>query len=269
MPVIPPGQAIAYDTVYNVLSTARTRLNDTLPTLWPVGGKLLENSQVQTQQMFNTAWRRLQEFLANLGYTRLTQEAVIYQVPAVYGSDPAIQTYINWFNFFDGANLYDQPVLPPDLIIPKRIWERQTGNASGFAEMGMMLDGLPTWNKQARNLCWEWRADGIYMPGSQASMDLRIRYAAYLPDFNDIGTSPWFQQPVPIMRCLDSLSFYVCAEVFEARGTEDANPFMAKAEAAAKLIMNRDVSLNQRVNVRRRPRSGRFESSGYGGGLWC
>ncbi len=265
MPIIPPPQAVAYDNVYKVLSTAKTRLNDALPTLFPVGGKLLENSQTQTQQMVNTAWRRLQEYLANLGYTRLTDESIIFQLPVVGSQDPAVQTYINWFNYFDGQNLFNAPVLPPNMILPLKIWERQSGTASGFAQMGMFLDGLPTWNKQARNLCWEWRGDAVFMPGSQQVMDLRVRYAAYLPDFEDSGNVPWFQQPVPIMRCLDSLSCFICAEVLIARGDVHENPFVVKAEEAANLIMNRDISAKQRVNVRRRPRSGRGDGASWGG----
>ena len=210
----------------------------------------------------------MQEYLANLGYTRLTEEAVISGLPPVASNDPAVQTWINWFNYFDGVNLWNQPVLPDSLIIPKRIWERQNGSASGFAEMGMVLDGIPTWNKQARNLCWEWRGDAIYMPGSQMTMDLRIRFARYLPDIADNSGTPWFQQPVPIMRCLDPLSYYICFEVLQSRESPLADAFLEKAQNAAKLIMNRDISTKQRVDVRRRPRSGRGSGSGYGGGLW-
>jgi len=268
MPILPPPVNFApYDQIYKVISTAKTRLNDALPTLYPVGGQILGNSNPETQQMVNAAWRKLQEFLANLGYTRLTDEQTLFQCPPTASTDPSAQTYINWFNFFDGANIYPAPVLPPNLIVPLRLWERQNGNASGFVPMGMMMDGLPTWNKQARNLCWEWRGDAIYMPGSLQTMDLRIRYACYLGDFIDVGDVPWFQQPVPIMRCVDSLAYFICAEVLEAREDQEENPFVQKAESAARLIMNRDISLKQRKNIRRRPRSGRGE--GTWGGLWC
>ena len=268
MPFVPTTVA-PFDSAYAILAAAKVRLNDTLPTLFPVGGKLLENSQVQTQQIFNTSLRKMQEYLANMGYTKLTDEQVIFGLPPVANSDPSVQTYINWFNYFDGANLWPAPVLPSNLIIPKRIWERQSGTASGFAEMGMVLDGIPTWNKQARNLCWEWRNDCIYMPGSLSTMDLRVRYAKYIPDIVDSSGVPWFQQPVPFMRCLDSLSYYICSEVLQSRGMAIQDPFMEKAQAAAKLIMNRDISTKQRVDIRRRPRSGRGDGSGYGGGLWC
>jgi len=268
MPFVPNPDA-PFDLAYTILAAARTRLNDTLPTLFPVSGKLLDNSQTSTNQLFNNAYRKLQEFLANLGYTKLIGNVVITGLPPVASTDPGTDVWIDWFNYFDGSNLWQLPVLPQDLIIPKRVWERQSGMNAMFCEMGMYLDGLPTWNKQARNLVWEWRGDAIHMPGSQATMDLRIRYARYLPDIVDTGSVPWFQQPVPIMRCMDSLSYFLCSEVLEARGDDRENPFMDKAVAAAKLIMNRDISTMQRVNVRRRPRSGRGEGSQYGGGLWC
>ena len=268
MPFVPNPNA-PFDLAYTILAAARVRLNDTLPTLFPITGKLLDNSQTATNQMFNNAFRKLQEFLANLGYTKLTGDTVITGLPPVASTDPATMVWIDWFNYFDGANLWALPVLPNDLIIPKRLWERQTGTASGFADMGMYLDGLPNWAKKSRNLVWEWRGDQIFMPGSQATMDIRVRYARYLPDIQDAGSVPWFQQPVPIMRCMDSLSYFICSEVLEARADIEENPFIDKATAAAKLIMNRDVATMQRVNIRRRPRSGRGEGSGYGGGLWC
>lgn len=242
-----------YDVLNTVLNTARVRLNDALQSL---GGDTITNAQPFTQQMANDGWRRLQELLANLGVTRLKREVILTGLPVVASVDPAAQTYLNWTNFFDGVNLTASLVLPQDLILPLKLWERPTGqNASFGLPMENQLDGLPTWPKTFTNGCWEWREDSIFLPGSLASMDLRIRYAAYLADFATVGSVQWYNQPVPIMRALNPLADYICAEAAAARGDLDAGAFTAAAEAGAKLIVNREVAMKQRVNVRRIPRS--------------
>ena len=255
MPTLGPP----YDTVYNVLSSARVRLNDSLTTQQAVSGKLLDNNQAFTLQLVNTAWRKLQEFLANLGFAQLRQEALVMGLPVVGSADPSAQMRIDWFGCFDGVTQASSPVLPADLMTPLRLWERQTGSSFSFVPMESMSDGLPGWNKQSRNGLWEWRADGIYLPGATVGVDLRIRYNRYLADFADSGTAQWFQQVVPMMRALDAFSYFICMEVAEGREDLDTGAFQEKGEAAARLMMNRDIALKQRGNVRRQSRSGRLE----------
>lgn len=259
---IPP-----YPILNDILNTARVRLNDAIASL---AGDVVTNAQPFTQVMANDAWQRLQTFLANLGIVRLKQEIIIPNIPAVTSIDPASQVSLSWAGYFNGTTLLPAPVLPQDLIIPLKIWERVSGQNACFQKpMENMMDGLPSWPKQAANVVWEWRQDAIFMPGSQMIEDLRIRYASFLPNFATVGPVQWFNQPVPIMRCEDSLSWYICSEAANARGDMDGAGFDAKAEAAAKLIMNRDIQMKQRVNVRRKPRSGRFEQYewGYGTGF--
>jgi hypothetical protein len=54
----PPALTAPYDSLENVLNTARVRLNDAIQQL---GGDIMKDSQPFTQQMANSAWRRLQE----------------------------------------------------------------------------------------------------------------------------------------------------------------------------------------------------------------
>lgn len=125
-----------------------------------------------------------------------------------------------------------------------------------------MMDGIPNVQKWTGNRFWEWRANAIWMPGSQIVEDLRIRFATYFPDFADEGTTRWYMQPVPVMRCRDALAWLICAEICAGPGMPPeiqakAVDFQAKGYAACDLIFNRDVAMKQRVNVRRQPRSGR------------
>ena len=264
---IPPLIALPYDTVNLVLGTARVRLNDSIDTLQPVSGKILENNQTFSQQAVNNAWRFFQEMLADRGFARLIDEVIIAGFPIVASLDPASQVWINWDGCFDGVSQYSSPALPADFTHPIKMWERVSSQSAAFssAPMEKMLDGLPATTKTSYLGYWEWRNDTIYMPGSQLVEDLRIRYVKYLADFADVGSTPWFNQQVPIMRSSDSLSWFICAEIASARGDlTAAENFIARGEAAMKRIFNLDVKADQRVNTRRQPRSGR----GSGSGSW-
>ena len=260
MPILPPGTG-SLDTVNSVLTAAAARLNDKVETLLPVSGSLLGSGIYFTQQSVNTAWRKMCEFLATVGFTALKQEAIITGIPLSASLDPASTSWLDWFNCFDGANLYDVPALPSDLIVPFKIWERPTGQNAQFPRdpMELMFDGLPGMQKQSWNGCWEWRANRIYFPGALQVMDFRLLYRRYLGDFLDVGNVQWFQQPVPIQRCQDAFSLYICSEFRPGAGWQE------QAESAARLLCNREVSMKARGNVRRQSRSGRLEG-GWGTG---
>ena len=260
MPILPPGTG-SLDTVNSVLTATAARLNDKVETLLPVSGSLLGSGIYFTQQSVNTAWRKMCEFLATVGFTALKQEAIITGIPLSASLDPASTSWLDWFNCFDGANLYDVPALPSDLIVPFKIWERPTGQNAQFPRdpMELMFDGLPGMQKQSWNGCWEWRANRIYFPGALQVMDFKVLYQRYLGDFLDVGNVQWFQQPVPIQRCQDAFSLYICSEFRPADG------WLEKAEVAARLLCNREVSMKARGNVRRQSRSGRLEG-GWGTG---
>lgn len=263
MPILPPSSAQPYDTISAIVNMANARMNDDLDTLLAVSGKLVGNNNVYSQQTVNTAWRRMQEYLAERGYARMINECIITGLPVAGSIDPGAQAWLSWQGYFDGANFFNLPALPGDFTHPLKIWERWNGQNAQFSDppMEKILDGLPSTMKTSRMRFWEWRGDTIYMPGSQMIEDLRIRYVQYLEDFIDVGTVPWFSQQVPIVRIADAFAWFICAELVGARGEDDrAQSFTAKGEAALNRIFNLDVEADQRVNIRRRPRSGR----GYG-----
>lgn len=257
--VLPPSTQFPYDNLSTVLQVARTRLNDAIVT---IAGDTFTDTQPFTQVMSNSAWRRLQEFLSNIGYSRFTKRVILERLPIVANQNPAVETRINWISYNDGNSEYDAPVLPPDLIQPLKLAERISGQNAGFWPMMYCADGLPSHAPQGRNAIWEWREDCIVMPGSQNLMDLEIRYAAYLPDFSDSpdGKILWVDQPVPIMRSQDALACFICAEMAMSRGDLDGSSFLTQGQNAARLINNRDVVIKQRVNLQRLPRSGRWGS---------
>lgn len=270
MPVIgPPTPTAPYDILDSVLNSARVRMNDAIQS---IGGDILTDQQPFTQEMANSGWRRMQSFLANLGYSRMKKPLVLPAFPKVANFDPASWTSLDWAFFFDGTSYWSAPnvsVFPADLILPLRVSERITGSQSGWCKMTQAQDELPACRKTAYNGCWLWENDTLYMPGSVYSMDLRFEYAAFLPDFVTAGSVQWYQQPVPIMRAKNSLSYYICAEAAGARDDMDADPFIVKAEQEARLIVNQEISQRQRTPARRRcyggGNRGNYQGLGYGG----
>lgn len=223
--------AAPYDSVNAVLYAIRARIGDEINTLLPLGGQLASNGQYYSQQLVNNAWRKLQQFLVSNKYVRfVVPNFVIPSLPTVNSEDTSIQVSLSWTGYNDGVNPFPAFVLPQDLIRPLKLSERPSDaspNINAFIDMDGPEQGIvriPSIPKQQWNGLWVWDTDQITMPGALALTDLRISYAAYLADFADTGDvttatgfTPWFEQPVPIMRALDPLANYVLAEIERAR----------------------------------------------------
>jgi hypothetical protein len=270
IPAIPGATgATPYDTVNTILNTVKTRLN----ALTSAQKDVVITNQPYMQQCFNTAWRKFQAYLANMGFIRFTSEVILTNLGPKLSQDPAVQPFLDWTGYNNGTTLDATIQLPQDLILPMRVWQRVTGQNAEFSPIPQWLDGLPSMPATPYTQTWEWRGDAIYFTGFNQPIDLRVRYANYFGDFIEQNGLPWYMQPVPVVRALDSLSMYVCAEIAGSRPDLelDTLTFVQGAEAAANLIFNRDVRQKQRVNARRLSRSGRLEGTmggwGYGGSV--
>lgn len=280
MPVIlPPLPSTNYDSATTILNAARVRLNDKIQTLVGVRGTILGETDPLTNQAFNNGYRRFQDGLVDAGSERFSGQVIISQVPIVGSYDPASQCSMSWFGMFDGVNNFSTPALPNNLILPLWMSERPSGSNSPFPSpntpnMFCATDGLPMYPKGQRNACWEWREDAIWFPGATITVDFLIRYRSYLADLVDVGTTRWFQQSVPIMRCSDPLSWWVCAEFAAARASDGsigaqmlsvAAQCKAEAVEATKRWVNQEIQKNQRLDVRRIPYGSSSRGGGYGG----
>lgn len=255
MPILAPNVTAPFDTVEQALQLARVRLNDAIAS---IGGEILTDTAVFSQTVVNAAWRRLQAKLDDLGFTMQTNEVVLTSLPPVTATstDPTLQVWLNWSQYFDGANYFtppNTPVLPQDFISPLRLWERQSGSNSVFIPMLLQLDGLPSVQKAIFNRMWEWRDNAIYMPGAIGNTDIRLRYKRYLPDFATQGSVQWYQQPMPIMRCVNAMADYIAFEMAKPRGDVNAADFLKSGDEEANILFNREIQLKERTNVRRRP----------------
>lgn len=265
MPILPPNLTAPYDQLEAVLNLGRVRMGDAIASL---SGDIITDEQPFTNTMITGAWRTFQEYLANMGSVRFKKPLVLTGLPIVANHDPASWTALTWSSFFDGVNYWippQSPVLPQDMILPLKIWERQNGQMSQFKLMDQSVENLPDARKGPYNEYWYWENDTLYMPGALYSMDLRMEYAAYLPDFsfNPDGTVIG-NQPVPVMRALNPLAWYFCAEAAEGRDDVDKDTFIAKAEKACRSLFNREVAMKQRRPVSRRS----FSSHRSSYGIW-
>ena len=267
MPILPPSGASPLDTVANILNASRAKLGQKgMATLASVGGKLLDWTEPGTQQTVNTAWRKMQQRLSNLGFTQLKGDVTILNIPIVTTLDPAIPQSISWTEFFDGLTILTTPTLPFDMACPLKLWERPNGQNAIWPRdpMTYCFEGLPGLPKQCWNAVWEWRAGAIYFPGSVYPMDFRLIYERILQDFADDNTTHWYDSAVPISDCMETFSCFICAEIMGTPENPNAGGWLERADAGARAMVNRESSMKQRGNIRRQSRSGRLERGGYG-----
>jgi hypothetical protein len=133
--------------------------------------------------------------------------------------------------------------------------QRPAGQQCGFYEIECSPNGIPCDTKVAIQRKWLWRNDQLIMTGATQSVDLELEYIAYLPDIvnnSPAVATPWYQQQVPVTRCATALSWYLAAEVANARGDVDAAALAANGAEATKQIVNRQYRSRQRVNQRRK-----------------
>ncbi|MGC1186895.1 MAG: hypothetical protein WA871_05835, partial [Candidatus Acidiferrales bacterium] len=172
MPVVATS---AYNTAGQITSLVRSLLND-------AAGNLFTDTLLLPYA--NAGYRKVQRALANIGSASFLTDDVLLVVPAVSAVDPSMQVSIT-----DSTAPPNQ--LPPDLLVPVKLWERPSGTNDDFAEMIDMTDhgGLPSQEQGSVLGVWEWRSDGLWFLGATQDTQIRLRYQASLPDLTD-STSP-------------------------------------------------------------------------------
>jgi hypothetical protein len=234
-------------------------------------GEIFNDSQAYVLPTVNLAWRKVQKKLALKGHPRVENTVILTSFPVVANLDPGVECYINWQGFFDGvtfrtpATLAGCPVLPQDFISPLRWWERQSvsgatptnPNLNVFRPMHPAPNGLRSRSKASWNKYFDWREDAIYFAGSIVAMDVKTRYAAYLPDIAP-GAS-FATTPVPILGSAESLANYSAAIFVAPRGNPLLVPgFEAAGDAAIDQITNSYSKLQQRVSYSRQGWGSRY-----------
>ena len=223
---------------------------------------LLDDAAVSTGDVFtdavlipfiNSAYHQVQFEMANHGVETFTKDNVVLTVPAVTGIDPSIQVVLN-----DTQNqmttVSPTPQIPTDLLVPVRIWERQTGSSEPFLPMFQQKDGLPSEMQQERLRYWEWRTDGIILLGATQSNDIRLRYESVLPDVAQGSDT------LQLRGAQDVIAFFAAALAAQSRGSPQAPNLAAAGTEALRKILVRGTRRQQHSMHRRRPYGWRSQS---------
>ena len=170
MPVL---STTAYVTLETVLNLIRAIAND---QIFSQAGEILTDNASFTFSLLNDSLEHFTNEVNNHGIDTFRKETVLTPVTAIATVDAGLQVNVSDAGFFDSNIQHMLPQLPTDLLVPTFLWERQTGSTEPWIEMEERPDGLPATLQTSRLKIWEWRQDGIYMPGALQSNDVRLRY---------------------------------------------------------------------------------------------
>ncbi len=253
-----------------MLNTARSRVNEIIltPAGAPVGadpgqqltqvggGTLLTELNpdgslcLRTQIIFNSAFRKFQKYLANLGWRGLIDTLTIPAMPANTQADPTIQSWLSWNGNFNGTVFAATPALPSTFYAPLKLWERVSGSNGDYQPMQSALNGLRNFSSRSTlSRKYEWRKNALWFPGSTVTNDLQIRAVTFFPDLVATGSpaTPWYYQLIPVPGSLSSLAWYVVIEVCFPRGDEPGfQGALAQAQDEADKIFNDQARGDQR-----------------------
>ncbi len=243
----------AYGTVQDVLVRARAMINDAeIPQ-----GDILTDDAPFAMPFCNIAYDQIQAELALADVETFTDEQWLLGISAVQAIDPESRVIVSntGLNVVTptGAGSYAAPLpfLPENLLVPMRLWERQSSTTDAVIRIKRPNMGIVSMDQQAFLCEWEWRGDQIIFRGATQMQDVKIRYTAH---------HPLLQLPtdsVPIRGVNNAAAFLVAKAFAASRGSTLAADYAAEGAAEIFRIKNIAVHEQQHVRVRRQPYSGR------------
>jgi hypothetical protein len=243
MPVIPSS---AYVSLESVLNLIRAIVND---QIYSQAGEIFTDTFNPAFFLLNDAMEWFENEVNNHGITTFEKETFLTGVtPAAFvpANDPGQQISISDAGYFDGTLDHAQPQLPVDLLEPSRLWERQTGSSESWVPVRECLDGLPSRTPSTRFGMWEWRQDGIYMPGAIQSNDLRLRY---------IGTHAILVTPNDTLYfrgATGAMAYKVVSVYLSSKNTDAAQAAASEATIRVGQITTRGARSKQHASNSRR-----------------
>jgi hypothetical protein len=250
----------AYSQAEDVLIRVRTILNDSEV----VGGDIITDTAPFSFDLINAAYERVQLELAKVGVETCTTDAWLIGLPIVALQDPEARLIVDDTGtniiFPNGTgNVFSlTPQLPVDLILPLRLWERQSATNNPLGKpMTQPNYGLHSWPQQTYLMEWEWKNDGIRFRGATQVQDVKILYEKHLPKL----AAP--TDPVPIRGVVNAAAYFAAKIFADSRGGAIAPE--AKLSASEEIFLLQQVSARrrQRKQVRRQPYSGRGGRGSY------
>lgn len=243
----------SYVTAEDVLNRLRVILNDSEV----VGGDVLTDTAPYTFELLNAGYERVQTKLSTFGMEVSVTEWWLIGLPIIATIDPEARMIVD----DSGCNIIypngignvfsNAPQLPPNLVLPKTLWERQSGTTQSLGRpMKQPNSGLPSYS-QGNALCdWEWMDDGLRFRGATQSQDVKIKGEKTLPRLI-VPTDP-----VPI-RGVTNAAAYQAAKIFaDSRGASIAAEAKDVAEDEIFSFCQDSARRRSHKQVRRHPFSG-------------
>jgi hypothetical protein len=190
----------------------------------------------------NSTYRRVQRALAMAGATLFRVDNVELVVAKVASVDASAQVSIT-----EATAPPNQ--LPPDLIMPLKIWERLNLSTDAFVEMIDLTynGGLPSREQGERLIEWEFRSDGLFFVGATQDSQIRLRYQKALPNLSD-GTST-----IGVRNAQEVLAHGTAALAANARGSPLAEKWDQASEDSLEALVAASTRQQQFAPKRRRP----------------
>src|SRR5581483_9225447 len=251
-----------YTSLEDVSSLVRSMVNDDQAGATGTIGEgqiFVDNPLISPamQQFLNSALRWLYRGLRNVGSPTLIADNYILEgltpVNGAYGlavPSPETQVSIGFNGYFDGKQVNSSLALPSNLLVPLRMWERATGTQDIFQPMSQAQSGIPPGNQNDSFGLWEWRTDGIWMPGALITRDVRLRFRMSLPTFYGANIN-FTTTYIPILDSVEAVAFRVSALYARRLGSPLADSLFADADKERNELRNEMVRRAQGVDYRR------------------
>lgn len=259
MPVIPSS---AYVSIESVTLLIRALAND---MIYSQAGEILTDNANFMFPLLNDALEWFQNEVNNHGVDTFVKETYLLQLtPAAFNNldtgipaptDPGQQISVSDTGYFDGSVSHVSPQLPVDLLVPLRLWERQTGSIENWVDMiDLTTGGLPSSPPGFRFRYWEWRQDGLYMPGANQENDIRLRYTGS----HAVLVTP--QDTLYFRGAVGAMAYKVVASYLASKNPQASTLAGQEAIVRVNQICTRSARFKQRTPVSRRsygrPRGG-------------
>lgn len=242
---MPSLSTAPYETAEDVLVAARVMAND---AIFSIDGDILNGDQPYVYPMLQLCYEKLQKRLVRGGMNTYNKYAEIRALTPVGTPDPVTQVQLMYSGYYDGAVLAATPTLPPDMIVPLELWERQNGTINRWSKMGQVSDSITTSSQTSSFQEWDWENDVLYLPGATQTNDLRMKYIAFAPEL----TGPDSQ--VFVVGCKVALAALIGEMAAKSRGgSEAAAAFKAESDNEIQLLLAPYARKEQYASFVRKP----------------
>lgn len=242
----------AYVSVETITLLIRALAND---MIYSQAGEIITDDAPFLFPLLNDSLEWFQNEITNHGVSTFERETVLANVTPIATADPGVQVNISDTGYFDGVLNAAFPQVPPDLYVPIRLWERQSGTQDNWCPMTEYPNGLPSVQQGDRLGIWEWREDALNMPGATQTNDIRLRYTGVQGPFVTVNDILYFR------GATGPIAYKMLSSYLASKNPDASKLAAAEAEQRLSQIATRSSRMKQRQYNSRRS----YGSLGNGG----